>query len=140
MKINNNNIIFVTLSLGILMLSFQSTVNKPVQTKPTEKPFLIVGEMPRFPGGKMALNRYISEHLTYPFEAMKYNIHGKVNVEFVVEKDGSLIQVTTVGPKLGYGLEEQAVKIFSNMPKWIPGKQDGKVVPVYQMIPIIFSN
>lgn len=140
MKINSKNIIFVTLSLGILMLSFQSTVNKPVQTKPTEKPFLIVGEMPRFPGGKMALNRYISEHLTYPFEAMKHNIHGKVNVEFVVEKDGSLIQVRTVGPKLGYGLEEQAVKIFSNMPKWIPGKQDGKVVPVYQMIPIIFSN
>lgn len=138
MKISNK--IFITFFLGMLLLSFTEQVNKPVQTKPTEKPFLIVGEMPRFPGGKMALNRYISEHLTYPFEAMKHNIHGKVNVEFVVEKDGSLVQVRTVGPKLGYGLEEQAVKIFSNMPKWIPGKQDGKVVPVYQMIPIIFSN
>ncbi len=130
---------FGVVFIGLMMSSF--TINTVYHhSVQTEKPFIIVGQMPRFPGGKMALDRYISDNLVYPFEAMKHNIHGKVNVEFVVEKDGSVVQVRTVGPKLGYGLEEQAVKLFSNMPKWIPGKQDGKVVPVYQMIPIIFSN
>ncbi len=140
MTFKKNSKIYIILALGMAMLSFQLAINNPLKLTQSEKPFIIVGEMPHFPGGKMALKRYITEHLTYPFEAMKHNIHGKVNVEFVVEKDGSLNQVRTVGAKLGYGLEEQAVKIFANMPKWIPGKQDGKVVPVYQMIPIIFSN
>ena len=130
---------FGVVFIGLMMSSFNINIaiNHSVQT---EKPFIIVAQMPHFPGGKMALNRYISDHLVYPFEAMKHNIQGKVNVEFVVEKDGSVVQVRTVGPKLGYGLEEQAVKLFSNMPKWVPGKQDGKEVPVYQLIPIIFSN
>lgn len=104
-----------------------------------EKPYMIVGQMPQFPGGKKALNKYIRENLTYPFEALKHNIQGKVNVEFVVGKDGALTEIRTVGPKLGFGLEENAVKIFQGMPKWSPGKQDGIVVPVYMMIPIVFS-
>ena len=104
-----------------------------------EKPYLIVGQMPQFPGGKTALNRYIRDHLTYPFEALKHNVQGKVNVEFVVGKDGTLTEIRTVGAKLGYGLEEIAIKIFQGMPKWLPGKQDGIPVPVYMMIPIVFS-
>jgi protein TonB len=131
--------IFVVVVIGMLMSSFKLTNTKPNHSVQSEKPFIIVGQMPRFPGGKLAMNRYISENMSYPFEAMKHRIQGKVNVEFVVEKDGSLIQVRTVGKKLGYGLEEQAVKIFTSMPKWIPGKQDGKLVPVYMMIPIIYS-
>ncbi|MFM9943824.1 MAG: energy transducer TonB [Bacteroidia bacterium] len=128
--------IFTCIFIGFLLSSF-SLSNSTVRQ--SEKPFVIVGQMPHFPGGKLAMNRYISEHLIYPFEAMKHNVQGKVNVEFVVEKDGSLIQIKTVGKKLGYGLEEGALKLFGTMPKWIPGKQDGKLVPVYMMIPIIFS-
>jgi protein TonB len=132
-------ILFTVLFIAHLVSSFKMEVSKPVSICQTEKPFVIVGQMPKFPGGKLAMNRYIAEHLTYPFEAMKRNIQGKVNVEFVVDKEGNLTQVKTVGKKLGYGLEEQAVKVFTSMPKWIPGKQDGKVVPVYMMIPIIFT-
>lgn len=133
------NKIFGILVIGFLLSSFNLSNSKSSISTQSEKPFVIVGQMPHFPGGKLAMNRYISEHLTYPFEAMKHRVQGKVNVEFVVEKDGSLVQVKTVGKKLGYGLEEQAIKIFSTMPKWIPGKQDGKLVPVYMMIPIIYS-
>ncbi len=97
-----------------------------------------MGEMPEFPGGKKAMDHYISKHLMYPFEAIKHKIQGKVNVEFIVEKNGSLSEIKTVGKKLGYGLEEQAIKIFHSMPKWTPGKQDGKIVLVYMMVPVIY--
>ncbi len=124
---------------GLLLVSFTDGQTKTIAPIQSEKPFVIVGQMPHFPGGKLAMNRYISEHLTYPFDALKNKVQGKVNVEFVVEKDGSLTQIRSVGKKLGYGLDEQAVKVFSGMPKWIPGRQDGKVVPVYMMIPIIYT-
>ncbi|MCB9251078.1 MAG: energy transducer TonB [Flavobacteriales bacterium] len=125
--------------LGVFSSSFTmdsgSTSPKPVY----EKPYMIVGQMPRFPGGKAAMQRYISEKMVYPFEAMKNNVQGKVNVQFVVDKDGSIVDVKAVGQKLGYGLEESAVKLFTDMPKWVPGRQDGIAVPVYMMIPILFS-
>ncbi len=131
--------ILVILVIGALVSSFTLLSNNGTIAPVNEKPYIIVGQMPHFPGGKLAMNRYIAANLTYPFEALKHNIQGKVNVEFVVDKDGSLIEVKTVGTKLGYGLEEQAVKIFKAMPKWIPGRQDGVIVPVYMMIPIIFT-
>ena len=85
------------------------------------------------------MQRYIAQNLVYPYDALKNNVHGKVNVEFVVDKDGSLVEVRTVGSKIGYGLEEQAITLFRTMPKWVPGKQDGVIVPVYMMIPIVFT-
>jgi protein TonB len=127
------------LFLSLMLTSFSWSAKDTLSQKSEEKPYMIVGQMPQFPGGKLALRRYINDNLTYPFEALKHNIQGKVNVEFVVEKDGTLTQIRTVGTKLGYGLEEQAVKIFHAMPKWIPGKQDGINVPVYMMIPILFT-
>ena len=136
---NKIQTLFTVLIIAFGSLSFNNSSYKPNRTNQADKPFVIVGQMPKFPGGKLAMNRYISEHLTYPFEAMKHNIQGKINVEFVVDRDGSLTQVKTVGKKLGYGLEEQAVKVFTTMPKWVPGKQDGKLVQVYMMIPIIFT-
>ncbi|NUM32475.1 MAG: energy transducer TonB [Bacteroidetes bacterium] len=137
MKLAGKKLIFNLLLIFILipLNSFKIGGQNPVK----EKPYMIVAQMPQFPGGKHALNRYIRENLTYPFEALKHNIQGKVNVEFVVAKDGTLTEIRTVGTKLGYGLEEQAVKIFQKMPKWIPGKQDGIAVPVYMMLPIVFS-
>ena len=135
MKVTNQ--ILAILFFGGLLSSFTSSNSRfsPIN----EKPYLIVGQMPHFPGGKLAMNRYIAEHLTYPFDALKNKIQGKVNVEFVVDKEGTLTEIKTVGKKLGYGLEEQAIKIFKAMPKWVPGRQDGVVVPVYMMIPIIFT-
>jgi len=131
---------FIILSLVGLMLSSFSNQYQGVSQKPkSEKPYMIVGQMPRFPGGKAAMQRYISDHMSYPFDALKHNVQGKVNVEFVVDKDGTLTEIRTMGKKLGYGLEEQAIKIFQGMPKWIPGKQDGIAVPVYMMIPILFT-
>lgn len=137
MKFSGKKLIlnFFLFLLLIPLNSFKEGGQNPAK----EKPYMIVGQMPQFPGGKHALNRYIRDNLSYPFEALKHNVQGKVNVEFVVAKDGTLTDIRTVGTKLGYGLEENAIKIFQKMPKWIPGKQDGIPVPVYMMLPIVFS-
>jgi protein TonB len=131
---------FIALVFLCLMFSSFTLSERGFNRAPkVEKPYMIVGQMPQFPGGRIALQRYIRDNLTYPFEALKHNVQGKVNVEFVVDKDGKLTEIRTVGTKLGYGLEEQAIKIFASMPKWSAGKQDGIAVPVYMMIPIIFT-
>lgn len=133
-----NKFIFLGV-VGLVLSSFSLPNLSEFQKPKSEKPYMIVGQMPRFPGGKAALQRYISDHMSYPFDALKHNIQGKVNVEFVVDKDGTLTEIKTMGKKLGYGLEEQAIKIFQEMPKWVPGRQDGIAVPVYMMIPILFT-
>jgi protein TonB len=125
--------------VGLMLSSFSIPNESEIQKPKSDKPYMIVGQMPRFPGGKAAMQRYISEHMSYPFEALKHNVQGKVSVEFVVDKEGNLTEIKTMGKKLGYGLEEQAIKIFQGMPKWVPGRQDGIAVPVYMMIPILFT-
>ena len=76
---------FLTVLSTITLLSSFTILDKKEISKPTyEKPFVIVGQMPHFPGGKLAMQRYIAQNLTYPFDALKNNIQGKVNVEFVV--------------------------------------------------------
>jgi len=133
-----NKFIFLSV-VGLVLSSFSLPNLSELQKPKSDKPYMIVGQMPRFPGGKAAMQRYISDHMNYPFDALKHNIQGKVNVEFVVDKDGTLTEIKTMGKKLGYGLEEQAIKIFQGMPKWVPGRQDGIAVPVYMMIPILFT-
>ena len=129
----------ILFTAGLVMSSYTYTGPSAPKTGVTEKPYVIMGQMPQFPGGKAAMQKYIRQNLTYPFEALKHNVQGKIKVEFVVDKDGTLKEIRTVGPVIGYGLEDQAVKIFKGMPKWVPGKQDGIAVPVYMMIPILFT-
>jgi len=138
MKLNK---ILSIISIGIVLSSFSfSKVEKVNASKVLyEKPYMIVGQMPQFPGGKIAMQRYIGSNLSYPQDAWNNNIQGKVIVAFVVDKNGALTEITTVGTKLGHGLEEQAIKVFNAMPKWSPGKQDGIAVPVYMMIPLMFT-
>ena len=71
------------LCFGALFSSFQSSNTNCSNYSDDEKPYIIVGEMPRFPGGKIAMNRFIAANLSYPFEALKHKIQGKINIEFV---------------------------------------------------------
>ena len=96
---------FIALVFLCLMFSSFTLSERGLNRAPkVEKPYMIVGQMPQFPGGRIALQRYIRDNLTYPFEALKHNVQGKVNVEFVVDKDGKLTEIRTVGTKLGYGI------------------------------------
>lgn len=95
--------------------------------------------MPAYPGNNEALADYINTKLVYPEQAIDNNVEGTVHVQFVVDKDGKVSDVKTVGDKLGYGLDEEAVTVVSQLPKWTPGKVNGRNVKTRLTIPITYK-
>ena len=94
---------------------------------------------PAFAGGESALENYIGTTIEYPQEAIDNNVEGKVNVRFAVDEKGNISNVSTVGNKLGHGLEEEAIKVVSGMPKWRPGQVKGKNVKTWRILPINYK-
>jgi protein TonB len=94
--------------------------------------------MPQFPGGDQAMMKFVSENVQYPEEAKEKEISGRVLVGFIVEKDGSVNEVKIVRG-IGGGCDEEAVRVVKAMPKWKPGKQDGKTVRVSYTMPFFFK-
>jgi protein TonB len=103
-----------------------------------EKPQLIVEQNPEFPDGNAAMMRFLQEHMKYPVLARENGIEGTVFVSFVVAKDGS-IQKVEIKRGIGGGCNEEAMRVVNMMPKWKPGKQQGKAVPVYFTLPVKFK-
>lgn len=107
--------------------------------KKKETIFKVVDLMPEYPGGEQALYQYLSETISYPDTATKNGIEGLVKVKFVVDEYGSIVDVKTTNKRIGYGLEEEAMRVIKMMPPWKPGKNDGRPVKVYFQIPIRFA-
>lgn len=97
-----------------------------------------VEQMPSFPGGTKAMMEFLSKNTQYPEEAAKKGIQGTVFVQFVVEKDGSIKDVKVIRGKHPL-LDAEAVRVAKLMPKWTPGKQDGKAVRVEFTMPVKFK-
>jgi periplasmic protein TonB len=95
-------------------------------------------EMPEFVGGLSALYTYLQKATKYPTIAFENNIEGKVVISFVVGIDGSILQPTILRG-IGGGCDEEALRIIKKMPKWKPGKHNGRFVPVRYTIPIQFK-
>jgi TonB family protein len=106
------------------------------QTK--EEVFTVVEQMPMFPGGREALTKYLSDNLSYPEEAKKESIEGGVYIQFVVDSQGKISEAKVL-KGIGYGCDEEAMRIVKKMPDWIPGKQGGRVVAVRYNLPIKFK-
>ena len=98
----------------------------------------IVETLPSFPGGERKLFEFIGKNVVYPKEAIDAGVEGQVFVEFFVEKDGS-ITVGKVLKGIGYGCDEEALRVIGLMPKWEPGSQRGKRVRVRHTLPITFK-
>lgn len=98
----------------------------------------ITEEPPSFPGGQAAMKTYLARNIKYPPTAMKNKIEGRVILQFVVRADGS-ISDTHVMRSISPELDAEAVRVIANMPKWNPGKQDGKPVNVKFTIPVSFK-
>ena len=103
-----------------------------------EEVFLIVEEPATPPGGMAAFYKYIAENMKYPAQARRMGIEGKVYVQFVVDKDGSLTEVQAV-KGIGAGCDEEAVRVIKGAPKWSPPKQRGKPVKQRIVVPIVFQ-
>ena len=93
--------------------------------------------MPEFPGGSAELLKYLSTHIKYPTMSQEMGSQGRVIVQFVVDKDGSITNPTVVRGVDAY-LEKEAIRVISGMPKWKPGVQNGKKVRVKYTVPVVF--
>jgi len=100
--------------------------------------FLVVENMPEFPGGEAAMYKFIGKNIEYPRMAKESGISGRVFVTFVVERNGRVTDVQILRG-IGGGCDEEAVRVIKMMPKWSPGKQRGKPVRVQYRMPIKFT-
>lgn len=100
--------------------------------------FQIVEDPAGFPGGQGEFNKFLSKNLKYPSQAQRMNIEGVVYVQFVVDKDGTLTDIK-VAKGIGAGLDEEAIRVLKQSPKWKPGKQRGRAVRQSMIIPIRFK-
>jgi len=103
------------------------------------EPFVVVQEMPKFPGGDSALLKYIKENTKYPESAKAKNISGRVIVKFCVSETGAVERISvlkSVSPEL----DAEAIRVISTLPAFKPGKQGGIAVPVWYMVPVQFGT
>lgn len=123
-------------SAGMFLFSTGSLAQTAAKSDTTV--YTVVERQPQFPGGMDSLSAFIHTNLHYPVEARKAGIKGRVFVSFIVERDGSL-RAITVFRELGYGCDEEAVRVITAMPCWLPGSQDGKPLRVKYSLPIRFG-
>ena len=97
-----------------------------------------VEQMPQFPGGEAALMKYIESHIQYPAEALKNRIKGHVVVQFVVDKKGKIGEVKVLR-SVDKDLDKEAIRVVKSLPKFTPGRQNGKAVSVWYTLPVTFT-
>ncbi len=102
------------------------------------KVFLVVEEMPSFPGGEEKLMEYLRSKIKYPTIARENGITGRVYVSFIVDKDGKIKDVKKLRG-IGGGCDEEALRVVSTMPDWKPGRQNGRNVTVQYNLPVNFN-
>ncbi len=109
-----------------------------VQQEEKEQVFEHVEQMPEYPGGQTELLKYLNSNIKYPVIAQEQGIEGRVTIRFVVGKDGTVSDVRVVR-SLDPSCDKEAVRVVKSLPKWIPGKQNGRPVSVYYTVPVTFK-
>jgi TonB family protein len=115
-----------------LVICMDDTIPKPSDI------FTVAEQMPEFPKGKIALLNYLRDNLRYPPIAQENGIEGKVYIRFVVDTTGALTDIHVKRSVHG-GCSEEAVRLIRAMPKWIPGRNNGKLVKVAYILPVPFK-
>lgn len=100
--------------------------------------FQVVENQPEFPGGQSALMQYLSKNIKYPTISQENGVQGRVVVQFVVNKDGSIVD-PVVARSVDPYLDKEAIRVVTTMPKWKPGMQRGKPVRVRYTLPVAFK-
>lgn len=116
----------------------QEVKEAPAEKAAEEEIFMVVEQMPEFPGGIKELMDYLGTNVKYPENAMKKNVQGRVVVQFVVEKDGSLSEASVIR-SIDPDLDAEALRVVQTMPKWKPGMQKGQAVRVKYTLPVSFK-
>ena len=127
-------------SLAFVLMVCLFTLNVNAQeVKENELVYIYVENPPSFPGGEKALSKYLAENIIYPKDAKEKGIEGKVYLQFIINEEGSVTDVKIIRKSVNSSLDEEAIRVVKTMPKWIPGKQNGKIVKVQFTLPIIFK-
>lgn len=135
---HNGVLVPITCTIPI-KFSFSYKTSATISEKIPDNIFLISTVKPQFPGGRTAMIDFISNNLKYPKAAIDNKIEGKVLLKFIVDSIGKICCVDIVGEEIGYGLEEEAIRIIRSMPNWTPAYTDDKPVAVYYRMPITFK-
>jgi protein TonB len=101
--------------------------------------FTTVEQMPQFPGGELALRKWLAEHTRYPTIMTENNIQGQVVLRFVVTKTGTIGEVQVLQNTVTKEGEQEAIRVVKALPKFIPGRHNGRAVPVWFIVPIKFK-
>lgn len=126
---------FLLCAIGCL-ISNKSFAQTPTDT--TQEIVTMAEVMAQFPGGEEEMFAFINKNLLYPKLAKENAIEGRVIVRFIIQKDGSIDKIEIIR-KLNWGCDEEVLRIIQLMPKWIPGKVNGKPVAMYFTLPIAFK-
>ena len=138
--------LFVPLAAALLIASNISCISSEKQEEISEKQesraaegevFMVVEEMPEFPGGMGECMKWLGQNIKYPAEAKEKGVQGRVIVQFVVEKDGTIVNAK-VARGVDPDLDAEALRVVNQSPKWKPGKQKGEAVRVKYTLPIMF--
>lgn len=138
---------FVSISCKVLSITpstpdlpSDSTLISPLASDyELEDIWISVDQMPEFPGGHEALERYLSDSLNYPQSALMERVEGRAICQFVVQKDGSIDKVEVVRSSHDLRLDQEARRLVQEMPQWIPGKHLGCDVNVMLTVSVYFS-
>ena len=122
----------------VLQLREQSAAPEPPKPAEENKVHDFVEQMPSFPGGMGALMSWLSQNIKYPVIAAENGVEGRVIVQFVVEKDGSITDVK-IAKSVDPSLDKEATRVVSSMPHWIAGRQNGNPVRVKYTVPVTFK-
>jgi protein TonB len=95
-------------------------------------------DRPKYPGGENELRKFLALNLRYPNDAINNNIEGEVIVSFKIDEEGKVSDVTSL-KSLGYGCDEEAIRVVMRMPHWEPAKKGGKKIAVMYNLPIVFE-
>ena len=113
----------------------EKTTQTRKDTATDDKVYEVCEQMPIFEGGDAALLKYLRENLKYPDKTKDRGVQGRLVIGFIVEKDGSLTDVKVLRP-VDIDLDAEVLRLVKGMPKWIPGRQNGKRVRVRYLLPI----
>ena len=122
---------------SLICFLFMMALPMNAQSESSTKVYDAVDEMPSFPGGLNGLMTFLAQNMVYPVTAQENGVQGRVTVSFVVETDGSITDVK-VARSVDPSLDREAMRVVKAMPKWTPGKKDGKPVRVKYTVPMVF--
>lgn len=130
---------------GVEDINRDRVFKEVVEVKPVEKPkdegpvsMAMVEQKPSFPGGDAAMYKWLNDNIIYPAAASEEGVQGKVTVQFIVEKDGSISHVQVVRGKHP-ALDAEAARVIRKMPRWTPGRNNGQPVRVTYHLPVQFK-